>query len=141
MRMNEIVKKLSLSETPIIFPMHPRWLDACKKFGINLTDCPIIFLGPQSYLNSIDLIMRSSGVITDSGGMQKEAYLLKRRTLTIRTETEWPETLLGDWNILDNSLDLVNSKWSENFVGPQEPYFGDGQSSFLAMDAILSKFG
>jgi UDP-N-acetylglucosamine 2-epimerase (non-hydrolysing) len=62
---------------------------------------------PASYLRTVTEILESKGVITDSGGLQKEAYLLGRPCLTIRSETEWSATIESGWNELDANLKQI----------------------------------
>ena len=70
------------------------------------------------------------GVITDSGGMQKEAFLVGTPCVTVRTETEWPETLGGDWNILNPelSVDVVEFIERARSADDSQP-FGDGKAA------------
>ena len=84
----------------IIFPVHPRTrkMLADTYFvpkNIQLTD-------PQGYLDFIALENSAKRIITDSGGIQKEAYILKKPCITLRTETEWVETVDEKWNLLIN---------------------------------------
>jgi UDP-N-acetylglucosamine 2-epimerase len=83
----------------IVFPVHPR---TAKMIA---ADAPsswkhIELIGPQSYLRFLRLMNGARMVITDSGGIQKEAYVLKRPCITLRTETEWTETIASGWNLL-----------------------------------------
>jgi UDP-GlcNAc3NAcA epimerase len=57
-------------------------------------------MSPVSYFENIKWLIACKALLTDSGGMQKEAYILKKRCITIRSETEWIETLQGNWNTL-----------------------------------------
>jgi UDP-N-acetylglucosamine 2-epimerase (non-hydrolysing) len=139
-RIVEILNRLSLSTIPIVFLAHPRFLAACTRFDIDLEQYPMHFIPPQSYLNSIDLMMRSKGVITDSGGVQKESYLINKRTLTVRGETEWPETLQGNWNVLDYSLSEVQKKWWERDLGGQSQAFGVGESANTIIKSIVAAY-
>ena len=76
-----------------------------------------------------------AGVVTDSGGLQKEAFLLDRLCTTVRTETEWVETLEGGWNVLAGTPDLM-ARLPE-FVarpvpeGPRSTPYGDGHAAPL----------
>jgi UDP-N-acetylglucosamine 2-epimerase (non-hydrolysing) len=139
-RIVEILNRLSLSKIPVVFLAHPRFLAACTRFDIDLEQYPIRFIPPQSYLNSIDLMMRSKGVITDSGGVQKESYLVNKRTLTVRGDTEWPETLQGNWNVLDYSLSEVQKKWWERDLGTQSQAFGVGESANTIIESIVATY-
>lgn len=83
----------------VIFPVHPR---TRKVIGdsIRQTWENIILVDPQSYLDFMTLHANSIAMITDSGGVQKEAYLLSKPCITLRTETEWVETVKAGWNLL-----------------------------------------
>jgi UDP-N-acetylglucosamine 2-epimerase len=81
----------------------------------------IIFIEPQGYMDNLSYLYHSDGLVTDSGGMQKEAYWLKKNCITIRTETEWTETLKNGWNTLmfndlsgmGEALGTVNTEYLE----------------------------
>ena len=83
--------------------------------------------------------MAASGVVTDSGGLQKEAFLLGTPATTIRTETEWTETLQDGWNILDPDLtqlaDVIVRPAPGSDLG--QPY-GDGHAAERAVEALLN---
>ncbi len=99
--MKKILRELSGLELPIIFPVHPRTKKMIEQFDLKLDD-KIFCIEPQGYLDFILLQKNCSGVITDSGGVQKEAYILKKPCFTLRTETEWIETTETGWNVLIN---------------------------------------
>ena len=84
-----------------IFPMHPRTFKNTKKFKINLKKYThFILKKPLTFKNTINHIYNSTLVITDSGGIQQECYILKKNCLTFLKETPWPETLFNKCNIL-----------------------------------------
>jgi UDP-N-acetylglucosamine 2-epimerase (non-hydrolysing) len=138
-RLEKIIVKLASSKLPIHLYAHPRLLKQTKLFNINLNQGSIIVHEPATYLEAIKAILDATGVVTDSGGLQKEAYLSKTPCLTIRDETEWLETLNEGWNKLDPNLDLITSNWWE-LTGKYDSYkiFGDGTASKKILDAILS---
>jgi len=81
--------------------------------------------------------------MTDSGGVQKEAYMLGRPCITLREETEWPETLEGGWNCLaGNDRDLIlNALVRPEPVIPQETPFGDGHAGEKMVEVIREYLG
>lgn len=98
-----IVRALLLSGRPVVFPVHPRTAARLKKTPLwdKLKKSPQVrLIAPQGYAESLALQSRALAVITDSGGIQKEAYLLKTPCLTARNETEWVETVKAGWNQL-----------------------------------------
>lgn len=106
---DEVVLKNLLSmfnnlEKKVVFSIHPRTENKMIEFGLNASDYKnIIFIKPQSYINNLSYINSCAAVITDSGGIQKEAYWLKKKCVTLRSETEWIETLEHNWNTLSNN--------------------------------------
>lgn len=138
-RLEKIIIKLASSKIPIHLYAHPRLLKQVKLFDINLNQGSIIVHEPATYLETIQAVLEATGVVTDSGGLQKEAYLSQTPCLTIRKETEWLETLNGGWNKLDPNLDLITSNWWE-LTSDYASYeiFGDGNTSKKILDAVLS---
>ena len=85
----------------VVFPVHPRTNKIILENEIKLNS-NIILTKPFGYLDFIHLQSNVLKIITDSGGIQKEAYILKKPCITIRSETEWVETIETGWNILVN---------------------------------------
>ena len=140
-RIRLILKKLSQSDLPIVLAGHPRLMLRVKQLGIDLDKLSIKVIGSQSYLRTIQLLMSSVGVITDSGGLQKESYLLGKPTLIVRSETEWPEVLEDNSNILDYMLTNINNFHANQKRATGElKAFGDGNSSKRTLDLILREF-
>lgn len=99
-RLAEIVETLADLPVPVVLPAHPRLLARASAHGIELARGAIRVGDPLPYRDLVAAVLGSVGVITDSGGLQKEAYLLRRVCTTLRGETEWPETLEDQWNVL-----------------------------------------
>ena len=138
-RLEKIIIKLASSKIPIHLYAHPRLLKQAKLFNIKLSQGSIIVHEPATYLETIQAVLEATGVVTDSGGLQKEAYLSQTPCLTVREETEWLETLNGGWNKLDSNLDLITSNWWEltsDYASCE--IFGDGSTSKKILDAILN---
>jgi UDP-GlcNAc3NAcA epimerase len=85
-------------QAPLLLPLHPRTRDAIARFGLSLGS--IRAIAPVGYLDMMMLLDACRCVLTDSGGLQKEAYFFRRPCVTLRDATEWPETVETGWNRL-----------------------------------------
>ena len=107
--LSNILNQLDKLGEIILFPVHPRTRKMLGESGI--TPKNIILTGPLGYLDFITVENSASRIITDSGGIQKEAYILKKPCITLRTETEWVETVEENWNLLiDPSANSICEK-------------------------------
>ncbi|RPG49564.1 MAG: UDP-N-acetylglucosamine 2-epimerase (non-hydrolyzing) [Gammaproteobacteria bacterium TMED104] len=132
---------IDLSKTfKIIFLVHPRLKKSKLISNKKFQDSNIILSDPLGYLEMQRLLMSSKFVITDSGGLQKEAYLHKIPCLTLRDETEWQETVTSGWNILTNPRDnkLVDALNSFKLdLNNYENFYGDGNASQKIVDGLI----
>lgn len=138
-RLTKILNLLNQLNESIVFPIHPRTRNILLNANIDLNKFNNIdFIEPVSYLELIKLQLQSFCIITDSGGVQKEAYMLKKKCITIRTETEWVETLINNWNtLIFDDLSLIKSE-IYNVPGKyEEGLYGNGDSS-KQINTILS---
>lgn len=139
-RMKTIIEELNSLGTKVIFPVHPRTRKILSSNGLDFAAYNNIrFIEPVGYIDSLQYQRFSECVITDSGGIQKEAYWLNRKCITVRSETEWVETLKGDWNMLvfDDLSELkVALKKSPDESYYQQSLYGDGKSAGLIVDMI-----
>lgn len=96
-RLSEIMNGLGMLDLPVVLPLHPRTKTRIRPgmLASNITLCD-----PVGYLEMLMLVKHAKAVVTDSGGLQKEAYWLKTPCITVRNETEWVETLENGWNQL-----------------------------------------
>ncbi|WP_340817838.1 UDP-N-acetylglucosamine 2-epimerase (non-hydrolyzing) [Methanolobus sp. WCC4] len=100
-KLNNIMKALAESNTEIILPLHPRTkksLEACNL--LDKYNTSIRFIPPLGYFDMLKLMSKSKKIVTDSGGIQKEAYILNVPCITLRDNTEWIETVEAGSNIL-----------------------------------------
>jgi UDP-GlcNAc3NAcA epimerase len=105
-------------EYQIIFPIHPNTKNVAQKFSIDLSNFCIV--DPLSYLEIQAVLSLSTLLLTDSGGMQKEAYFHSVDCITLRDETEWVETIDAGWNML----------WTQNTRQPKSSIseYGTGKT-------------
>jgi UDP-GlcNAc3NAcA epimerase len=115
--LEHILNELGRLDEKIIFPVHPR---TKKMLATNYTVPENIqLIDPQGYLDFIALEHAAKRIITDSGGIQKEAYILRKPCITLRSETEWVETVTEKWNLLLNPSSENIASQILNFVVPQ----------------------
>jgi UDP-GlcNAc3NAcA epimerase len=110
--LSKLFKDLNKLKKKIIFPIHPRTKNTIKEFNINVPS-NIILIKPVNYLNITILERYCEFIITDSGGIQPEAWFLRKKCIVMRTETEWIEPLKNNNNILydykTNIFDFINN--------------------------------
>lgn len=130
-RMRRILQTLERLPHPVVLPVHPRTLGRLQRAGIMLGSYGNIqAIAPIGYVESISYQAGARCVITDSGGMQKEAYFLRRKCITLRSETEWPETLQHGWNTLVfDDIESVQDR-IHDLPGTYDPeLYGDGYAA------------
>lgn len=128
-------------ENPVVFPVHPR----IRKMIDDLMDKNhyknIYFIEPVDYLTMLYLTKNAQKVMTDSGGLQKECYILDVPCITIRDQTEWIETLKNGYNILTKpeKCALVEKIKNAKIVDNQNKihYYGEGQASLKIKDILV----
>lgn len=112
-KLSKLFRELGKIETAFIFPVHPRTRNIIEKNSIPVPD-NIELIAPQGYIEFQGLLKYSNKVITDSGGLQKEAYIAGKPCITVRPETEWVETIEAGWNIL---ADIEDENFREVIEG------------------------
>lgn len=131
--MRNILSALSQLDKPVVLPLHPRARHYLKKWGLEpmLGALNLKVTEPMSYLDMLNLIGSAHAVLTDSGGLQKEAYMLRVPCLTIRSETEWVETVAHRWNRLAaaDTKAILEAYGSIRMPEEHPPIFGDGRSA------------
>jgi UDP-N-acetylglucosamine 2-epimerase len=135
----------ALSDVKIIFPIHPRTKNILleKNLYQEVKDCKnVLMIPPTGYIDFISLIKNADKIITDSGGIQKEAYLLSIPCITIRQNTEWTETVQEGWNVLtDTNSDKIvaNVRRLDPSGISRQDVFGNGNTSKNIKDIILEE--
>lgn len=134
-----IIEAVAGSGEAVVFPCHPRTKKILSKLNIaKFKNLKII--KPAGYLEMIALEKNARKIITDSGGIQKEAYWLKVPCITLRDNTEWIETVEGKWNILvgGNKEKIAKAIREFNPEKKQERSFGNGKSAGKTVKIILN---
>src|SRR3954447_8436906 len=106
-RLARIVGALGGLPLPVLLLAHPRLVARAAQAGVDLRAGAVLPGRPLPYPQTVAAVLGSRGVVTDSGGLQKEAYLLGVPCTTVRTETEWTETLDGGWNVLAGAPEVL----------------------------------
>lgn len=129
-RLEYILAKMNELGERILLVAHPRLVAKADEFGLPLRRGLVETIGSMTYSQMNYGVGQAVGVMTDSGGLQKEAFLLQTPCLTVRAETEWPETLTGGWNILDPLLGTdVLAHFKEPKDASDSTPFGAGSSA------------
>ena len=139
------LEEVARTVQPVVVPLHPRTRKAMERADIRPTQLQLI--SPVSYIEMLALLQDCSAVLTDSGGLQKEAYFAQKLCFTLRTETEWVETVHCGANILCGTnpqriqaeVDNLDSHLaSANFsLG----FYGDGNAAALLADGLATSLG
>lgn len=120
----------------VMFPMHPRTKKNIEQFGLDIP-ATVQVTDPVGYIDMLALIKNAALVLTDSGGLQEEAYILKRPLITLRDSTERPETLTANF-LVKSDIAAFEKAWQAYEKG--EPYweavFGDGTTSDQIIEAL-----
>jgi UDP-GlcNAc3NAcA epimerase len=125
-RLARIVEGLRRIEDPIVFPAHPRTRAALERLGLELPLAP-----PLGYLDLAALASQARVVVTDSGGLQKEAYWYGVPCVTLRPSTEWVDTVEAGANVLvDDDPDAIAQAVADAAFPPSAPpLYGDGRAA------------
>jgi UDP-N-acetylglucosamine 2-epimerase (non-hydrolysing) len=131
--LKNIVDALFEIDDMIVFPVHPRTEKFLIKYGFNnKLKASIKLIKPMGYLDFLKLMIHAKKIITDSGGIQKEAYILKLPCITLRENTEWVETVSDGWNVLVGAnkgkiVKMIND--FEPLFETHKNMFGNGDAS------------
>lgn len=139
-RLKNIVEALNESGVNIVLPLHPRTKKYIQDYGLHFAG-NITVIEPIGYLDMIALEMYSKKIVTDSGGVQKEAFFMQKPCVTMRDETEWIETVENGWNIIAGTDKQKILNGILNFVPTREQWniFGDGTAAKKIVDIIKNK--
>jgi UDP-N-acetylglucosamine 2-epimerase (non-hydrolysing) len=139
-RLDMVLESLSAIPSRVLLPVHPRLEASARAAGLRLEEYDLDLVPPLDYPSLVLALTKATGVVTDSGGLQKEAYVLGVPCTTLRAETEWTETLIGDWNVLDPDLVLVGASAARIQPSAKRvPYFGTGTAAEAVVNALRGR--
>ena len=137
-RLGALLRALRAAPFPLVLPAHPRLQARLREHGLEVR-APLQLIEPVGYLDMMQLTRNARLIITDSGGLQKEAYFHAVPCLTLRAETEWTQTVETGWNCL---VDADEARIQAGMREPQRPaerpaIFGDGHAAEKIADLLL----
>jgi UDP-GlcNAc3NAcA epimerase len=144
-RLAALVELLLGVREPVVLPLHPRTRARLESAGLldRLSSAgQVTVTAPLGYVELTALLVNARAVLTDSGGLQKEAYLAGVPCVTLRPSTEWVETVQARWNTLVD-LDLERAKAALRAVPPTAPrpeLYGDGQAGSRVVAVLAETF-
>jgi UDP-GlcNAc3NAcA epimerase len=137
-RLGHIVEALNAIDEPVVFPLHPRTRDALARERLELAG-QVIVTPPLGYLDFAALASRARVILTDSGGLQKEAYWYGVPCVTMRPSTEWTATVEAGANVLVDADPerLVEAARDAKMPDERPQLYGDGHASERITEALL----
>lgn len=139
-RLRSVIEALSKLPLPVFLAAHPRLASRATSYGLSLQRGAIQPIPPLVYSRMVLLAKNAAAIVTDSGGLQKEAYLLGTMCTTIRSETEWVETVATGWNSLlfdtGDLPSLASMALRDKPVGDRPTFYGTGDAAGEALRAL-----
>lgn len=153
-RLAALVAALAGLDAPVLLPLHPRTRAALDRHGLSAEEGSLRPLEPVPYLQMLLLERSARAILTDSGGIQKEAYFFAVPCISLRAETEWVETVAAGWNALVDAdpariAEAVEraSAWDRRRGAPfaegtgprRRDLYGDGQAAEAIAELLLAE--
>ncbi len=143
-RLERLVALLEAVPYPVVLPLHPRTAARLDAAGLRarLERAGVVLAPPLGYLDLTALLLHARAVLTDSGGVQKEAYLAGVPCVTLRPETEWTETVAAGWNVtVDLDADAALAALERRPPVERPPLYGDGHAGERVVAALARRMG
>jgi len=142
-KLKNILSAINETGEKIVFPIHPRTKKMLHQLPVkNYQLSNINIIEPVGYSDMLTLEKNAKKILTDSGGIQKESYWCKVPCITLREETEWPETVQSGWNILvgSNKKKIINAIISFSPSSNYKKIFGNGNASKKIIKVLESVY-
>jgi UDP-GlcNAc3NAcA epimerase len=140
-RLAKVLECFGRSPLPVLMPLHPRTRACIATWGLD-TPSNLRLLDPVPYTRMLELERGADTIATDSGGVQREAYLWGVRCVTLREETEWVDTVEAGWNtIVGVDPDAFAAALERPLPAERPPVFGDGHASQRIAEVVTSYLG
>ena len=136
-QLRSLLEAAGSSGWSLVFPVHPRTGKVIEEHGISLQPS-IEAIEPVGYLEMLALVSGAARVVTDSGGLQKEAYWLRVPCITLRPSTEWIDTVQAGANRLSEPDDLAQALADASFPEDAPPLYGDGHAAERIAEALYT---
>jgi UDP-GlcNAc3NAcA epimerase len=141
-RLRALVEVLTGMPLPVVLPVHPRTRARLEAAGLLGALDGLVVAPPLGYLEFAGLLLGARAVLTDSGGVQKEAYLAGVPCITLRETTEWRETVAAGWNVLvDLDAGAARAALERPVPAERPPLYGDGRAGERVVEALVRMAG
>ena len=137
----EILRAMNSLDAPTVYPVHPRNHERVERICQKETFQNILLTQPVGYLTSISLVIDAKKIVTDSGGLQREAFFAGKQCVTVLDFVVWPETMVSNRNQLANhtSIDILTKLNAVQQVDPNYQPFGTGHAGEKIVDLVVSE--
>jgi UDP-N-acetylglucosamine 2-epimerase len=136
-RLRSIFEAFGQLDAPVVLPLHPRTRAGLAEASIGAPP-NVRVTDPVGYIEMLALERRARAVLSDSGGVRREAYFLGVPSVTLREDTEWPETIAGGWDVLAGAdpEKIVKAARRPRPETPPLPIFGDGNAAARILEVF-----
>lgn len=140
--LESIMDAMDALDAPVIYPVHPRNTSKVLRALENREDSKILAIEPVGYLESLYLVSNAKQVITDSGGLQREAFYAGVKCTTLLDFEVWPETMVDNRNMLASpeTRSILDAMDAPQVIDASYKPFGDGRAAVKIVDAIVEQF-
>ena len=141
-KLREILTAMNSLDAPTIYPVHPRNHKTVRQLIEQDGFRNVMFVQPVGYLSSIAFAKNARKIVTDSGGVQREAFFAGKKCVTVLDFEVWPETMRDRRNVLakPDHMDIMNKLQQEQVIDPNYQPFGDGHAAEKMTEIITRSF-